>query len=51
MLPISGDVDIEVFDLKKGAWLPQAVIDQQRNGGFVIVLDGYHVQAIHYKKR
>lgn len=51
VLPITGDMDIEVFDLKQGKWLPQEIIDQQRNGGFSIVLDGYQVQAVHYKKR
>lgn len=51
VLPIFGDMDIEVFDLKKGEWLPQQIIDQRRNGGFSVVLDGYQIQAVHYRKK
>lgn len=51
LLPVNGAVDIEVFDMKRGRWLPQKNIDQNRNGGFIVVLDGYQVQLVHYKKR
>jgi glycosidase len=51
VLPITGEVDIEVFDLTQGKWLSPEIIDRNRNGGFLVVLNGYQVQAVHYKKR